>query len=243
MVNKIKRISLQDLFVNLQEELLSKMRTGKTIPHSGTKGEVTEVNWLGVLKSLPSRYEVDKGFVVDGDGNFSDEIDAIIYDRYYSPLILRKESTLYVPSESVYGVLEVKQSLSKENIEYAGAKANSVRKLKRTTAPVRQIDGSLKRREHLPPILAGIMVTDSEWNPPFGKAFEESLTALDTNSKLDLGISLENGSFNCVYEKSGMMKLKISNPKVSLISFFINLTKQLQLLGNAPGIDLDAYYK
>lgn len=238
----MNKINLKDLFSNLQNELLSKLNVGKSMPHPTTKGDNTELNWLGVLKSLPSRYEVNKGFVVDGDGNLSEQIDAIIYDRYYSPLILYRDSVLYVPAESVYAILEVRQSLSKENIEYAGEKASSVRKLKRTSAPVRQIDGSLKRREQLPPILAGILAVDSDWNPPLGDPFVDVLKGLDVNSRLDFGISLKHGSFECSYKEVDPT-IKTSKPKVSLISFFINLTKQLQLLGNAPGIDLDAYYK
>lgn len=240
----MNKINLQDLFRTLQDELLLKLNVGRSIIlHPTAKGDDTELNWLELLKSLPTRYEVNKGFVIDGDGNLSEQIDAIIYDRYYSPLILHRDSTLYIPAESVYAVLEVKQTLTKEYIEYAGAKAKSVRELKRTSAPVRQIDGSLKRRIHLPPILAGILTTESGWNPPFGKSFTDEMSNLDSKSKLNLGIALKNGSFDCIYDEKEEVILNISKPDVALISFFINLTKQLQLLGNAPGIDLDAYYK
>jgi hypothetical protein len=243
MVKNMNKIDLQELFGSLQIELLSKLNVGKSISHPTTKGDDTELNWLGVLKSLPSRYEVDRGFVIDGNGNLSEQIDAIVYDHYYSPLILRRESILYIPAESVYAVLEVKQNLSKSNIEYAANKTKSVRVLKRTSAPVRQIDGSLKRREHLPPILSGLLTVDSDWKPPLGNSFKDSLVDLDSNSRIDFGISLKNGSFNCSYPERGKLELTTSKPEVSLISFFINLTKQLQLLGNVPGIDLDAYYK
>lgn len=243
MVKNTNKIDLKELFGGLQTELLAKLNVGKSIYHPTTKGDDTELNWLGMLKSLPSRYEVDRGFVIDGKGNLSEQIDVIIYDHYYSPLILKRESTLYIPAESVYAVLEVKQNLSKENVEYAANKARSVRRLKRTSAPVRQIDGSLKRREHLPPILSGLLTVDSDWNPPLGGSLKNYLIKLDLDSRIDLGISLKNGSFNCSYLDGGKLELAISKPEVSLISFFINLTKQLQLLGNAPGIDLDAYYK
>lgn len=239
----MNKIDLKVLFGSLQDELLAKLKVGDSISHPTAKGDDTEVNWLEVLKSLPSRYIVDKGQVIDAEGNLSEQIDAIVYDRYYSPLTLRRDSTLYVPAESVYAVLEVKQSLSKENVEYAGKKAKSVRELKRTSAPVRQIDGSLRRREQLPPILGGLLTINSDWNPAFGDSFTDVLTGLDPLSKLDLGISLKNGSFDCSYSTENALTLKTSQSDVALISFFINLTKQLQLLGNAPGIDLDAYYK
>lgn len=237
------KVNLQELFASLQNELLSKLSVGEVISHPTAKGDDTELNWMEVLKSLPSRYVVDRGFVVDGEGTLSEQIDAIVYDRYYSPLILQRDSALYVPAESVYAVLEVRQTLSKENIEYAGNKAKSVRELKRTSAPVRQIDGTLRRREQLPPILAGILTSSSDWNPPFGDSFTGALNGLTQTARLDLGIALKHGSFNCTYAENGDLTAKTSGAEVSLISFFINLTKQLQLLGNAPGIDLDTYYK
>lgn len=240
----MSKIDLQELFESLQEELLSTLGVAKHIPHPGEKGDDTELNWLDMLRGfLPSRYEVDKGFVIDGEGNLSDQIDIVIYDRYYSPLILKRDSTLYIPAESVYAVIEIKQSLSKEHIEYAGSKAKSVRKLKRTSAPVRQIDGTLKRRKVLPPILAGIMTASSDWNPPLGESFKNVIKKLNVESRLDFGIALKDGSFECLYGSGDDLTLKTSKANVSLISFFINLTKQLQLLGNVPGIDLDAYYK
>lgn len=238
----MEKVNLQKLFDELQTELLAKLNVGKTISHSTAKGDDTEINWLEVLQSLPVRYDVERGFVVDSDGQLSQQIDAIVYDRYYSPLILRRDSTIYVPAESVYAVLEVKQDLSKETLEYAGGKAKSVRELNRISAPIRLIDGSLKRKDNLPPILAGIMATRSAWNPPFGTSFVDVLNGLDMNSKLDLGIALKNGSFDCTYSETGETNIRNSEADESLISFFINLTKQLQLLGNAPGIDLDAYY-
>jgi len=236
------QINLQELFGELQAELLAKLNVGRAITHPTTKGDDTEINWLDMLQSLPSRYVVERGFVVDSEGSISQQIDAIIYDRYYSPLILKRDSTIYVPAESVYAVLEVKQELSKDTLEYAGTKAKSVRELKRISAPIRQIDGSLRRKDNLPPILAGILTTRSSWNPPFGTSFDDVLNGLDTSSKIDLGIALENGSFDCTYSESGEVSTRSSEVDASLISFFINLTKQLQLLGNAPGIDLDAYY-
>lgn len=90
--------------------------------------------------------------------------------------------------------------------------------------------------------MAGILTIESEWTPPFGDSFSAALSGLSPLARLDLGIALKKGSFNNIYAESGELTAQTSSPEVSLISFFINLTKQLQLLGNALGIDLDAYY-
>lgn len=236
------KISLEKLFSDLQTELFSKLEVDRSIPHPTVKGEETELDWLGFLESLPSRYQVNKGLVIDAKGNLSDQIDAIIYDRHYSPLILQRKSTLYIPAESVYAVFEIKPNLSKENIEYAGAKAKSVRVLKRTNVPVRQIDGSFRQRSLLP-IISGILTSRSDWKLPQEKSLKSALSLLDTNSRLDLGIALKGASFYCSYINGSKLELAISRPEQALIGFYINLLKQLQLLGNAPAIDFDAYYK
>jgi len=236
------KVDLKDLFKSLQDELSAKLNVNNQMTHGPTKGDDTELNWIDALKSLPSRYVVDKGFVIDSKGNRSEQIDIVIYDRYYSPLILRRESTLYIPAESVYAVLEVKQKLTKEDIEFAGSKALSVRSLERTSLAVRQIDGSFKARQ-LPPILAGILTVESSWTPPFGDPFESAIKGLDDGSTLDLGIALKHGSFDSSKNESDAIIIKHSEADVALVSFFMNLTKRLQMLGNAPGINLDEYYK
>ena len=73
----------------------------------------------------------------------------MIYDRHFTPPVF---SNLYVPAESVYLVMEVKQELTRANIIYAGKMAQSVRKLFRTNAEVhssrpRRIARRLSARE------------------------------------------------------------------------------------------------
>ena len=72
--------------------------------------------------------------MIDCKGNISDEIDMVIYDQQYSPFLFNRDTSLFIPAESVYAVLEIKQDLNKKHIEYAGRKASSVRLLHRTSA-------------------------------------------------------------------------------------------------------------
>ena len=81
----------------------------------------------GLRKYLPNRYAVAQGIVVDSNGATSDQIDIIIFDPQYTPTLLDQQSHRFVPAEAVYGVLEAKPVISKQNLEYAGDKAASVR--------------------------------------------------------------------------------------------------------------------
>jgi hypothetical protein len=125
MANKI---SVHDLFVNLQTQLTAKLQTGRDIvDHAGMLGDNAELNWQEALASfLPERYRISKGKVLDCTGDTSDQIDLIIYDRQYSPLIFNQAGTIYVPAESVYGVFESKQEFTAETLKYAGDKIESV---------------------------------------------------------------------------------------------------------------------
>jgi hypothetical protein len=43
--------------------------------------------------------------VVDSNGDFSQQIDVLVFDRQYSPLIFEYEGQTVIPAESVYAVL------------------------------------------------------------------------------------------------------------------------------------------
>ena len=162
----------------------------------GEKGSSVENEWLALFKThLPHRYQADSAFVVDRHGNVSDQIDVVIYDRQYTPMLFNNSGVKYVPAESVYAVLEVKQELNGEYITYTGKKIASVRDLNRTSTDVVDI-GEKKSPRELTYILGGIVTTDSGWNPPFGDPFKDAIGTLDEPERIDLGISLIKGSFS-----------------------------------------------
>jgi hypothetical protein len=132
------RINLKQLFLSLQNQLQTKMVTNREFVHHGpAKGAASEQAWLAMFNAyLPQRYRADSAFVIDCDGELSDQIDIVIYDRQYSPLILQQDGVLYVPAESVYAIFDVKQELGRWTIFQAANKAASVRKLKRTSVPI-----------------------------------------------------------------------------------------------------------
>src|SRR5690242_12125759 len=126
-----KRVDLKEVFRGLQDQMEAKLTFNRRlIHHPGAKGTATELEWVSMLSTyLPRRYCADKAFVLDSNGRISDEIDIVIYDRQYSPFILHQNGVAFIPAECVYAVLEVKQTLSRKNIQYAQNKAASVRRL------------------------------------------------------------------------------------------------------------------
>jgi hypothetical protein len=104
--------SLSQLLSSLHEDIQQRLATvRKTFNHSGTKGDASENVWISLLETyLPKRYQAAKAHVVDSLGNFSQQIDVVVFDRQDSPFILTYENETIIPAESVYAVFEAKQT-------------------------------------------------------------------------------------------------------------------------------------
>ena len=138
---------LHGAFYGKQAVLRSLLETGRKIAtHPGAKGDGSELHWKEMLSELlPRRYQVSKGFVVDSAGTRSEQIDVIIHDHFFSPLLWEDGGYVYVPAESVYAVFEVKQDHNLEYIKAAGQKAASARRRLRTEGEFGWLKGIAKR--------------------------------------------------------------------------------------------------
>ena len=137
------QVDLQGFFLAHQKRMSDALAAGlKYLTHPTAKGDASESAWLKLLEDyLPERYRAKKAYVLDSRGSVSEQLDVVIFDRQYSPLMLAHEGACYVPAESVYGVFEVKPTLDSKTVRYAGQKVASVRYLKRTSAPVPYVGG------------------------------------------------------------------------------------------------------
>lgn len=230
--------NLKNLFAALQEEMRAKARTSEVLNHPADMGDNSEYSWINWFNAyLPKRYKAAKATVIDSCGNVSDQIDIVVYDEQYSYLAFRKDNILYIPAESVYAVFEIKQNLNKENMEYAGDKAESVRRLERTSAPIPHAGGKYEpKKPHR--IIAGILTTDTQWAELFGEPFKRCLDRYGEDQQIDCGCVLQKGSFYYDYKER---ELKTSRQEESLVFFFLQLLSLLQKLATVPAIDYNAY--
>jgi hypothetical protein len=240
MVKRAARTTtdVRRLFIDLQGTLQQRlMAARRTITHAATKGTTTEANWIEFLgEYLPSRYQTSNALVVDHTGATSDQIDIVVHDRQYSPLVFRDHGALLVPAESVYAVFEVKQTCNRQNIEYAAQKAESVRRLVRTSARIAHAGGTFRPRRPFP-IIAGLLCTDSEWSPFVGRPLAAALRRLSRDQHLDLGCALGAGAFDCE-PSGGTRRISSGKPTTALVWLLFHLTGRLQRLGTVPAIDL-----
>jgi len=233
--------SLSKLLESLHDDIQQRLDTArKTMAHPGAKGDASEQIWIDLLnRYLPQRYRVEKAFVVDSNGTFSDQIDVVIFDRQYTPFIFNYEKQIIIPAESVYAVFESKQTINAEHIKYAQEKTASVRKLHRTSLPIPHAGGIHPAKE-LIPIYGGVLTFESDWKPAFGQPLSDALDKDKTEGRLDFGCIAAHGYF-CLDQQTG--HYDTYNGGKPATSFLFKLISQLQSSGTVPMIDVQAYSK
>lgn len=236
------RFNLAEAFKARQQQLESDLGFGRTVlAHPGTLGDATELDWRGMLADfLPRRYGVAKAFVIDVHGSMSQQLDIVIHDRHYSPLLFEVGGAHFIPAESVYAVFEIKQALSKRHIEYAGEKIASVRGLYRTSVGFATATGDAPAQEPKR-IIGGILALDAEWNPPLGTPLREALAARTADQAVDFGCALRAGTFEAPDPTARDQIWTSSDSTTGLIFFALRLLKRLQAMATVPAIDFEAY--
>lgn len=225
-------LSAEQATLSMQLEL-----SAKSITHSGVMGEVNEQHFIEALrKYLPKRYEVSQGIVIDSNGSTSDQIDIVIFDHQYTPTLLDQHAHRFIPAEAVYCVLEAKPTINKEYLDYAASKAESVRRLHRTSVPIPHAGGEYPPKA-LFNIISGIVAPNVEWaDGVASSAFSENLATLRGTKALDCGVALSDRAFD-TYAGS----LTLSNVKGSFAFFLFRLIQRLQSLGTVPAVDWNKY--
>jgi hypothetical protein len=185
---------------------------------------------------LPQRYQAAKAHVVDSQGEFSEQIDVVVFDRQYSPFIFHYEQLTIVPAESIYAVFEAKQTIDAGQVRYAQKKVASVRKLHRTSLPVPHVAG-ISPPKPLAPILGGLLAFESEWNPKLGEPLLEVLRQGGEDGRLDLGCVAAHGTF--AGDASGSYGVTPGGKPAT--AFLFELIARLQSSATVPMIDMRAY--
>lgn len=230
--------SLPRMLSKLHEDIERRLAdVRETIAHPGSKGDGSEAVWISLLdRYLPERYKVDKAFVVDSLGNFSQQIDVVVFDRQYSPFIFVIEGQTIVPAESVYAVFEAKQTIDAGLIDYAQGKAASVRALHRTSLPIPHAGGIYPAKPAIP-VTAGVLSFESEWSPAMGAPLRAALMRDVGDGLLNLGCVASHGHFT---HKAGAGFSFVEEGKPAT-AFLFRLIAVLQASGTVPMIDIDAY--
>jgi len=247
MTSKAKRLSqtqgeefLRRSFALQQAVLLTQLNlAAASITHDGKYGEVTERHITAVLRRyLPFRYQVDSAIIIDSEGQTSEQIDVVIYDRHFTPTLLDQEGHKYVPAEAVHAVFELKPTINRKYLGYAAGKAASVRALRRTSIGFNTANGMIAPKKPFP-IIAGIIAPRAEWKTGLrAPAFQKTISALRKNRQLDCVLALEAGTYDRFGPQGGQ---HLGGAENCLISFLFRLLSELQSQATVPAVAWDAY--
>ena len=264
----MSKINIGELFQGLQNQMVAQLNTNREfIEHPGSKGDALENAWIEWLrKYLPNRYSVDKAIVIDHTGDTSHQMDIVIYDNWFTPFIFSQNGFHYIPAEGVYAVFEVKPDISgssdgKTNVEYAGEKIESVRRLLRTSTNMIN-SGRIFDPRPLTKIVGGILTSTKSGDRTNNNTLTKHIQSLTNLQSIDAGCIADYGSFFVNYSPNEEIKelgqdkylefysnrkfndIHFSKPENSLVAFFMQLTRYLQqAIGTIPAIDLNVYAK
>lgn len=122
-------MKIGEFFETVEDSLLAQFREAGFVQHAGDKGENREEILRQFLEErLPRRYGVVKGEILHPDGTHSHAADLIIYDALNCPVLFTGK-TAVLPVEGVYGIIEVKSRLSKQEFLDASKKIESFKRL------------------------------------------------------------------------------------------------------------------
>lgn len=241
-----EKYSVRTLLQAKQSVLKSKLDV--LLAHPVTKGDHCESVWIDFFRSiLPSKYAVDKGFVFDCKGNFSNQIDIIIYDALYAPLLFETEAgEKYVTAESVYAVFESKSILTEKELVYANNKIESVRKLYRSRRDVINA-GKKQDARPLTKIIGGVLSNEIRHTEEecMGKCKGNTIGAetlkkhLRKYENIDIGCAINHYTF---LKKEDNNEIIVNENKQEIIlTFFFVLLNELYKLGTVAAIDIREY--
>lgn len=232
-------VTLPRLLHSLQGDIAHQLQIARqSFDHSTIKGDASETVWLTLLQTyLPFRYQAARAQVVDSRGGFSDQLDIVIFDRQYTPLIFRYGGQSFIPAESVYAVFEVKQTINRANLADARKKLASVRRLFRTNMPIVHAGGKIQEPKKPFDILGGVVSLTSEWSSPLGDTFQAAMADRDIEAGgwIDLGCIADHGAFALTDRQYTITKTQPAT------AFLFTLIARLQALGTVPAIDMGAY--
>jgi hypothetical protein len=230
----IEKMSVKTLLKTKQILLEGKLSI--LLDHPVTKGDHCESAWIDFFRSfLPNKYAVDKGFVFDAAGNISDQIDIIIYDAFYSPLIFGTDAgEKFITAESVYAVFDSKPEINKSTLKYTNDKIKSVACLVRSSRDMINSGRTIPARGPIH-ILGGILAINSVANVTLRKHLADY-------SLVDVGCAIKATSFLAKRNDDGTIyELKTSSPEESVIAFFYIILDELYKIGTVAAIDIREY--
>ena len=129
--NKIIK-NIKENYASLEEGIVNQLYFAGH--HGSTIGHYREKIWSEMYKNiLPKKFVIEQSvFLIDSQGNVSNEVDLAIFDETYTPYIFRYYDLKFIPIEAVAVVVECKSTSM--NAEQMGAWVQNISGLKTSSS-------------------------------------------------------------------------------------------------------------
>lgn len=160
------------LFQQISRKIFIDFEAARQVRHHGSRGTIRE----NILKAflaeerLPARYGIGSGEIVGHVRDVSNQSDIIIYDKLNGVTLIYDETTKVFPIDSVYGIIEVKSTLSKSELIDCLDKIKNFKQMAPTGVMTHQI---------------GPLSATHARSKPFGMIFAFSLSENSLSSLLE----------------------------------------------------------
>lgn len=126
---------LKEEFESISERMrIDFEQVTKMISHPVVKGTARENALQTYLRPhIPDKFEISEGIIVDSHDHQSCQVDMIIHDKIATPYLLDTNMKKVIPIESVYAIIEVKSTLTKDELRKCIYNIQSVRSLTKNT--------------------------------------------------------------------------------------------------------------
>lgn len=126
---------IKEVFESISGKMQSDFeKVTKLLSHPGVKGTARENALMHYLRPhIPDKFEFSEGIIIDSFDHQSRQVDVIIHDRIATPFLQDRDLANVIPIESVYAVIEVKSTLTKDELTKCIENIKSVRSLKKNT--------------------------------------------------------------------------------------------------------------
>lgn len=179
--------NLQEMAKNLQSDY---QKLSSKIAHNGLKGTIREDKLKEYLSKLfPTKYAIGNGVIVDANETQSRQQDFIIYDNFNSPKLMETESVQVIPIESVYATIEVKSTLTVDELEKSIKNIESVKKLEKT----KPFSSPLIISSIIPPICMIFAYSSDTSLNNIVKKIDEFNNSIDIKNRLSIVCILDKG--------------------------------------------------
>ena len=240
-------VSLQEAFRYIENSLRAKLEGARFPDHPTAKGDILESAWRDVLRRyLPARFRVESGFVIDSNGDVSQQIDCIIYDNVFTPTFWGEGGHFHIPAEAVHAVFEIKPSVNKGCVRAASEKVNSVRTLYRTSIPYRGAGKEYPPKD-LFHIIGGLLASDIEYSSgvtgePFRRAVRNVQIEDPRNKSIDIVLTACDG-FADHFDSGFPTELPpyVDTKEGAATRGLFRLVRALLAQGTVGAIDLERY--